>query len=394
MLKLSDKIERLEFSGTIRISSKIHELQSCGIDVIDLCVGEPDFPTEDHVKEAAKSAINKNLTKYTLNNGIKELREAVQKKFLDEYNASYELDEIIISSGAKQALFNSILSIINDGDEVIIPIPYYVSYPAMVKLAGGIPVFCNTSFENNFKISINELKSAITPKTKAIILCNPNNPTGAVFNKDELISIAEVALENNLFIISDEVYEKLVYENIKFKSLASLNEKFKERSIIINGVSKAYAMTGWRIGYAVANKKIIYGMNKIQSHSTNHPSSISQYASLAALTGSQERVELQRKIFEERRNYLTNFLGTIKEISFNNPDGAFYFFVNVENIINKSKSINNSESFCLKLIEDANIAFVPGIVFGMEGYIRISYSKTLEDIKKAMNKFEEFLQKI
>lgn len=394
MLKLSDKIERLEFSGTIRISSKIHELQSCGIDVIDLCVGEPDFPTEDHVKEAAKSAIDKNLTKYTLNNGIKELREAVRKKFLDEYNASYELDEIIITSGAKQALFNSILSIINYGDEVIIPIPYYVSYPAMVKLAGGIPVFCNTSFENNFKISITELKSAITPKTKAIILCNPNNPTGAVFNKDELISIAEVALENNLFIISDEVYEKLVYGNIKFKSLASLNEKFKERSIIINGVSKAYAMTGWRIGYAVANKKIIYGMNKIQSHSTNHPSSISQYASLAALTGSQERVELQRKIFEERRNYLTDFLGNIKGISFNNPDGAFYFFVNVENIINKSKSINNSESFCLKLIEDANIAFVPGIVFGMEGYIRISYSKTLEDIKKAMNKFEEFLQKI
>lgn len=394
MFSVSSKIQSLELSGTIRISSKIHEMQNRGIKIIDLCVGEPDLPTEDHVKEAAKTAIDNNLTKYTLNNGITELRKAVQNKFLVEYNASYNLDEIIISNGAKQALYNSILSIINDGDEVIIPIPYYVSYPAMVKLAGGVPIYCQTSFKNNFKISSDEFNSVITPKTKAIILCNPCNPTGAVFSEKELISIAEIALKNNLFIISDEVYEKLIYGSAQFKSLASLNEEFKENSIIINGVSKAYAMTGWRIGYAAANKKIISAMNKIQSHSTNHPSTISQHAAVAALTWSQERVELQRKIFEERREYLTNFLSGIEEISFNNPDGAFYFFINVKNIIKRAKSIYDSESLCLMLIEKANVAFVPGNVFGMEGYIRISYSKSLEDIKEAMKRFKKFIDDI
>ncbi|MCB0748213.1 MAG: pyridoxal phosphate-dependent aminotransferase, partial [Ignavibacteriae bacterium] len=378
----------------MEIAAKTIELKSKGIDVIDLCVGEPDLPTPAHIKQAGIDAINSDKTKYTLNTGIAELRNAISKKYLEEYGANYLPDEIIVSNGAKQSIYNALQAVLNDGDEVLIPLPYYVSYPHMVKLAGGIPVFVETKKENYFKPTSSELLANISPKTKAIILCNPNNPSGSVFTKDELLSVMETSVENNLIIICDEIYEKLMYDSIPFVSVASLGEKFKEHMIIINGVSKTYAMTGWRIGYALAPKKIVNGMSKLQSHSTSGACSISQYASYAALDGKQECVEEQRKIFEKRRNYIINFFSEIELIDFIKPFGAFYFFVDISKIIAKNSSINNSSDFVLRLLEEANVAVVAGDVFGIGGYIRISYAKSMEEIKEAMLRIKKFIQKL
>jgi aspartate aminotransferase len=381
---LSPKIDNISVSGTMEVAAKTIEMQSAGIDVLNLCVGEPDLPTPDHIKQAAVDAIHLNKTKYTLNTGIKELRTAISEKFFNEYGAHYSAEEIIVSNGAKQAVYNTLQAIIKEGDEVLIPLPYYVSYPHMVKLAGGIPVFVETKIENSYKLTSEELISNISPRTRAVILCNPSNPTGAVFTKEELLSVVKTAVENNLMIISDEIYEKLIYDSTVFTSVASLGEKYKENLIIINGVSKAYAMTGWRIGYALSTKNIVAGMNKLQSHSTSGACSISQYASLAALTGSQEVVEEQCKIFEERRDLVHNELSEIESLSFIEPHGAFYFFVNVKSIIEKSKLINNSKDFCFRLLNEGHVATVPGNVFGMEGYIRLSYAKSKMELREAM----------
>ncbi|MCP5061157.1 MAG: pyridoxal phosphate-dependent aminotransferase [Ignavibacteriae bacterium] len=391
---ISLKIKNIDFSGTMEIAAKTIEMQNSGIDVVNLCVGEPDLPTPDHIKEAAQIAIKNNHTKYASNSGLKELKISIQKKYEKEYNVKFSLDEIIVSNGAKQSVYNAIQTIIDENDEVIIPAPYYVSYVDMVKLAGGVPKTIQTSAQNNFKITVKEIEQNINSKTKAIILCNPSNPTGAVFTQNELIDIVEVSIENNLSIISDEIYEKLIYDSLDFTSIATLGKKVINNSIIINGVSKSYSMTGWRIGYALANKTITEGMNKLQSHSTSSACTISQHAAIAALNGFQECVELQRKIFEERRNYIINELEKIDLVSFTIPAGAFYFFVDISKAIEISKTISNSRDFCLKLLNENLVATVPGSVFGMEGFIRISYSKSMDELKIAMKRFIEFLEKL
>ncbi len=391
---LSQKINNIAFSGTMEIAAKTIEMQNAGIDVVNLCVGEPDLPTPEHIKEAAKIAITNDQTKYTSNSGLVELKIAIQKKYAREYRIKFSSDEIIISNGAKQSVYNAVQTVVNSDDEVIVPAPYYVSYIDMIKLAGGKPKIVKTSAQNNFKVSTSDLEQSITPKTKAIILCNPSNPTGAVFSKTELEQIVEVCLSNNLIIISDEIYEKLIYASTKFTSIASLGKNTIENSIIINGVSKAYSMTGWRIGYALASKKIVEGMNKLQSHSTSAACTISQHAAIAALNGSQECVEEQRKIFEKRKNFIAKELTKINSISFTMPDGAFYFFIDISKVIDNSKSISNSREFCFKLLDEGLVATVPGSVFGMENFIRISYSKSMDELKTAIARFRNFVENI
>lgn len=388
---ISSRIDGITFSGTMEIAAKIIELKSKGNDVIDLCVGEPDLPTPEYIKNAAINAIAENKTRYTLNTGIKDLRAAIKEKFQKEYGANYTENEIIISNGAKQAVFNALQTIVENGDEVLIAKPYYVSYPHMVKLSGGVPVFIETKKSNNFKPTLSEIKSCLTDKSKVLIICNPDNPTGTILTKSELSELMEFAYENNLYILSDEIYEKLIYNDAEFVSAASLGEKYKDNLIIVNGVSKTYSMTGWRIGYAVAPKKIVEGMSKFQSHSTSNACTVSQYASLAALTSPQDTVEAQRKIFEERRNFIKDSLLEIEDISFIEPSGAFYYFIDISEIINKHSSIKNSRDFCLQLLDKSNVAAVPGIEFGMENYIRISYAKSMEELKEAFVRIKKFI---
>lgn len=391
---VSPRIENIAFSGTMEIAAKSIEMEGEGIDVLNLCVGEPDLPTPEHIKVAAQRAIAENKTRYTINSGIKDLRESVCRKFLNEYDAKYESSEVIISTGAKQAVFNSLQSVISEGDEVLLPKPYFVSYPHMIRLAGGIPKVIDTKTENSYKLTSDELTSSITAKTSAIILCNPNNPSGSVYTREELFSIVDTAYNNNLMLISDEIYEKLIYDDAEFVSASSFGEKYKENLIIINGVSKAYAMTGWRIGYAVSTKEIISGMNKLQSHSTSNACTISQYAALEALNGPQDVVEEQRKIFEERRNLVHDAINGINCLSFIEPQGAFYFLVNIKEVINQSEDISTSKDFCLKLLDEGHVATVPGSVFGMEGYIRISYAKSKEELTEAMRRIKLAVEKL
>lgn len=381
---LSAKLDKIAFSQTMNISAKTIEMQNDGITVYNLCVGEPDLPTPEHIKLAGKKAIEENKTKYTVNSGIKELKEAIRDKYLKEYNAEYNLDEIIISNGAKQSVYNVLQAVVSEGEEVILPLPYYVSYPDMIHLAGGVTKYVTTKIENEFKLTAEELRNNITENTKVVILCNPNNPSGSVYTKDELKSLVEVAYEYNLLILSDEIYEKLIYDSFEFTSIATLWKKYRNNLVLVNGVSKTYSMTGWRIGYTLAIKEIISGMNRVQSHSTAHPCSISQYAAVAAINGDQACVENQRKIFEERKVLVSNALKEIDLFSFIEPKGAFYFFVNIQKLIDQSSILNNSNDFCNKLLDEAHVAAVPGNVFGMEGYIRITYAKSCEELSEAM----------
>lgn len=375
----------------MNIAGKTIEMQSKGINVINLCVGEPDLTTPDHIKRAGIDAIISNKTKYTLNTGIKELREAISQKFKTEYGTDYSINEIIVSNGAKQSCYNAIQTVIGEGDEVLIPKPYYVSYPHMVKLAGGIPIFIETKKRNSFNPTPEEIIKYISERSKLLILCNPSNPTGAVLNADELKSLAQTAVDNNMMILCDEIYEKLIYNSFPFTGIAELDDEFKENIVIVNGVSKTYSMTGWRIGYALSTKKIVEGMSKVQSHSTSGASSISQYAALAALLGPQNSVEEQRIIFEERKLFIENQLLEINDLSYIKPNGAFYFFIDISKVLKKSSTIKNSTDFCNLLLEKGHVATVPGIVFGIEGFIRISYAKSMGDLKKAMVRIRKFI---
>jgi len=312
---ISHRVNNISISPTMNIAAQAIMMKRNNINLVDLTVGEPDFPTPDHIKAAAKHAIDTNLTKYTINRGIPELRKAVADRFKKDYGLDYSMDEIIISTGAKQCLYNVVLSLIDKGDEVIIPAPYYPSYGEMVKLAEGIPVIVPTDENNDFKLLSEQLAGHITNKTKAIILCNPCNPTGMVYTRQELANLAEFIGQSGLYVISDEVYSKLVYDNQVFVSIAAVDSYLQEKSIIINGVSKAYAMTGWRIGFAAGQSKIMDGANKIQSHSTSNACTISQYASLAALQGPQESIEKMRIEFETRRNFIMDELEEIPGIT-------------------------------------------------------------------------------
>ncbi len=377
----------------MKIAGTAMELKNKGIKVFDFTAGEPDFPTPENIKAAAINAINSNKTKYTKNSGINELKEAVINKFKRDNNLEYEPDEIIVSTGAKQGLFNAMLSLTGPGDEVIYQSPYYTSYPHMISLAEATAVEIRSREENNFKIAKDELKKAITDNSKVLILCNPSNPTGSVYSREELGGLAEVVLESNLYVITDEIYEKIVFDDNEFISFASLNSEIKERTVVVNGISKAYSMTGWRLGFSAANKKIISAMNKIQSHSTSCPNSVTQYAAIEALSNSQDSVKKMREEYQRRRDFVFEKINEIKKLYTNKSEGTFYSFINIKELLNKN-NINTSENFSDYLLNEHNVAVIPGTVFGAEGYVRLSFATSMENIKEGLNRIKQAVESL
>ncbi len=394
---LSDRVMRIVASPTMKVAAEAKRLKAAGIDVIDLSVGEPDFPTPQNIKDAAKKAIDENHTKYTINSGTVELRKSIINKFKKDNNLNYTINEIIVSSGAKQSIFNAILSTVSKDDEVIVPAPYWVSYPEMISLAEGKTVVIETSEENGFRITPEQLEAAVTPKTKLFILCNPSNPTGSAYNKKQLEKIAEVVQRHNFLVLSDEIYEKLLYDNFEFISFASINNQMKEKTILVNGVSKTYSMTGWRIGYTAGPEEIIKAMDKIQSHSTSNASSISQQATIESLNGPHEYLRLMQIEFHKRRDFLYAQLLSIKGISCYKPEGAFYLFPNFSAYTNKSCNgtrINNSLDLAMYILNEARIALVPGSAFGAEGFMRFSYANSIEKLSEAVGRLKTALSKL
>lgn len=394
---LSDRIQRVGESATLKIAAKATQLKAEGVDVIDFSIGEPDFPTPENIKEAGKKAIDANFTKYTPNNGIADLKKAIVKKLETDNGLTYKLDEVIVSSGAKNCLYNLCVTIFNKGDEAIIPSPYWVSYPEMVVLADGTPIFVPCLEQNGFRMTPAEFKAAISPKTKAVFINNPCNPTGAAYTKDELAEIVKISVENNILIISDEIYEKLIYDGIKFTSVPSLSDKAKELTVLINGVSKSYSMTGWRIGYAAGPKDLISGMSKVQSHNTSNACSISQKAALEALTGSQEQLNNMVRQFEKRRETGLARLKAIPGVTCPTPRGAFYFFANFKHYFNTAcgeDQVRNGNDLAYYLLKEAHVAVVSGESFGLEGYLRISYATSEKNIETGLNRIAESLAKL
>ena len=394
---ISKRLSLISPSPTLAITATAKQMKQEGIDVIGFGAGEPDFDTPVYIKEAAKKALDEGFTKYTPASGIKELKEAICQKFKNDNNLNFSVEEILISCGAKHSIFNAILALCNEGDEVILPSPYWVSYLEMIKIAGAKPIILMTTPENNFKIIPQKLQEAITPKTKLLILNSPSNPTGMVYTKDELLSISNVLIEKNIFCISDEIYEKIIYDGREHISIASLGSKIKRLTIVINGVSKPYSMTGWRIGYAAGQREIIQAMSNLQSHSTSNPTSISQKAALAALEGPQEPLHNMVAEFKKRRNYILKRLNSIDGISFLKPQGAFYVFPNISQIIGrtfKEEKIKDSVHFAQILLNEANVAVIPGSAFGAEGYIRLSYATSIENISKGLDRIKKFINKL
>ncbi len=386
---VSEKANKIGESPTLKVSAKAKSMKAEGIDVIDLSVGEPDFPTPENVKRAGIRAIEENFTKYTQNEGIPALKEAIINRLKEDQGLEYKKNEIIVSSGAKSSLYHLIQALINEGDEVIIPSPYWVTYPHAVSLAGGKGVIVPTKEENGFLIRPEELKAAITPATKALILNNPSNPTGAAYPRQALEALADVVSEEDIYVIADEIYEKLVYDDFRFFSFASLGEDIKKRTIVINGVSKSYSMTGWRIGFAAGPADIIDGMAKIQSHSTSNPCSISQKASLEALRGPQYEVSKMVSEFQKRRNYVLMRLQSIPGVSCHKPQGAFYLFPNFSATYEKEFNntiIRNSYGLAYYLLKEAKVAIVPGDGFGADSCIRISYATSMENLERGMDR--------
>jgi aspartate aminotransferase len=392
----SERTQQISPSLTLAISAKAKALKAEGIDVIGFGAGEPDFDTPNNIKEAAKKAIDQGFTKYTPASGTKELKEAVVHKMKEDNGLEYEQKQVIIGCGAKHVIAQAIFSLVDKGQEVIIPAPYWLSYPQMVKLAGGLPRVIQTGAESGFKITPGELEKSITPQTRIIILNSPSNPTGAVYTKEELWELAGIIERNNILCISDEIYEKLIYDNLDFKSIACFSEKVKAKTIVINGVSKAYSMTGWRIGYACAEEEIISSMSKVQSHTTSGPCSISQKAAVEALTGSQEPVLKMRQEFQKRRDIMVEKINKIRGLKVNKPKGAFYCFVDISEYLNKKinqVSIKDSLSFANLLLDEEKVALVPGKAFGNDNYVRLSYAVSVENIETGLNRLENFVNK-
>lgn len=396
-MKLSKKAEDISPSITLAITAKAKELKESGVDVISFGAGEPDFNTPSNIIEAAYKAMKEGKTKYTATSGIKELKEEICKKFFRDNGLKYDLDQIIVCTGAKQCLADAFMAILNEGDEVIIPTPYWVSYPELVKIAGGAPVFMEGSIENHFKYEIEKLENIVTSKTKAIIINSPNNPTGTIYNKEELLGLAKFAEKHNLIIIADEIYEKLIYDGERHISIASLTDYAYNNTIVINGLSKAAAMTGWRIGYAAANKEIIKLMTSIQSHMTSNTNSITQYAAIEALSNTEDSLNKMVKEFDNRRKYMINRLDSIKGVNYILPKGAFYIMVNVSGFYSKSingEKITDSLSFAKELLKEENVAVIPGIGFGLDDYIRLSYATSMENIENGIDRIEKFLKRL
>lgn len=392
---ISLKASGISPSPTLAIDSKFKEMKANGEDVVGFGAGEPDFDTPQHIKNAAIDAINSGFTKYTPAAGTIALRKAVADKFLRDNGLKYGVSNIVISNGAKHSLVNAFTAICNPGDEVIVPAPFWVSYPEMIKLADGVPVIINTKEENDFKATVEDLEKALTPKTKAIILNSPSNPTGMVYTKDELKAIADFAVKNNIYVISDEIYEKLIYEG-EHISIASFNDQIKDLTIVINGVSKTYAMTGWRIGFAAANEKIAKAMSNIQSHAASNPNSIAQAAALAALEGGEKEVEEMKRHFRQRRDFMVEEINKIDGVCCKKPHGAFYIMMNISGIIGKEyygKVIENADDFAELFLNVARVAVVPGTGFGADKYVRWSYATSMENITEGLNRLKNFLNK-
>ena len=387
---VSNSLKRIKPSPTIAVTSKAREMRAAGKDVIGLGAGEPDFDTPDNIKEAAIEAIKKGDTKYTAVDGTPALKKAIQAKFSRENDLSYELDQISVGTGGKQVLYNAFMATINKGDEVIIPAPYWVSYPDIVLLAGGKPKIIKCDEKNNFKLTPEKLKKVVSKKTKWIIINSPSNPTGSGYTKDEIIALSKILIKyKNLYILSDDIYEHITYDGFKFFTIAQI-EKLKSRTLTMNGVSKSYSMTGWRIGYAAGPKEIIKAMAKIQSQSTSNPTSISQAAAVEALNGTQDFISERSNSFKERRNFVVDSLNNIKGISCLSPEGAFYVFPNCKKLLNKKTKLKTDKDFVEKLLEKAEVAVVQGSAFGLDGYFRISYATSMENLKKAMQRIKTF----
>lgn len=396
-MQLSKKAENISPSITLTITAKANELKSQGVDVVSFGAGEPDFNTPENIINAAIKAMHDGKTKYTPAAGILELKKTICNKFKNDNNLDYEPSQIIISTGAKQCLANTFLAILNPGDEVLIPVPYWVSYPELVKLADGVPVFVQTSKENNYKYTVEDLKKSLSAKTKAILINSPNNPTGTIYSKEELMEIAEFAKENDLIIVSDEIYEKLIYDNKKHVSIAALSKDAYERTIVINGVSKTYAMTGWRLGYCGCSTKIAKLMSSLQSHMTSNSNTIAQYAAIEALNGPVEDLKVMVKEFEDRRNLMIQKLESIKNISIIKPNGAFYIMVNISAYLNievDGTIIKDSVDFAKVLLEKEKVAVIPGSGFGLDDYVRLSYATSRELIEKGIDRIAHFLGEI
>ena len=393
MTQISDRLNRLAPSATLAMSQKSGEMKAQGVDVINMSVGEPDFNTPDHIKEAAKKAIDENYSRYSPVPGYVELRKAISNKLKNENGLEYSVNEILVSNGAKQSVCNTVMALVNDGEEVIIPAPYWVSYPQMVKLAGGVPVIVEAGFEQNFKMTPEQLEAAITPKTRMIILCSPSNPTGSVYSAEELAALAEVIKRHdNLYVLADEIYEHINYIG-KHHSIAHV-DGMRERTIIVNGVSKAYAMTGRRIGFIAAPEWIVKGCNKLQGQYTSGPCSVSQKAAEAAYTTSQECVETMRKAFERRRDLIVELASQIPGLEVNKPEGAFYLFPKCSSFFGKSyngKTINNSTDLAMFLLEVGHVATVGGDAFGDPYCFRMSYATSDDNIREALKRIKDTL---
>jgi len=395
---VSNSLKRIKPSPTLAVSQKARELKAAGKDIIGLGAGEPDFDTPENIKKAAIDAINNGETKYTAVDGTPALKKAIVNKFKRENNLEYLPEQISVGAGGKQIIFNAILSTVNPGDEVIIPAPYWVSYPDIVLLAGGIPKIAKCSEKNNFKITPSELEKSITDKTKWIIINSPSNPTGSGYARKELEALGDVLKKNkNVFILSDDIYEHITYDNFQFFTIAQIKE-LKDRTLTMNGVSKSYAMTGWRIGYGAGPNDIIKAMAKLQSQSTTNPSSISQAAAVEALNGTQDFIKNRSELFKERRDFVVKYLNNIKGLSCLKPNGAFYVFPNCKDLLGKKDDSGNKlktdTDFVQSLLENSGVAVVQGSAFGLEGYFRISYATSMENLKKALEKISSFCKSL
>ncbi|ABR48805.1 aminotransferase, class I and II [Alkaliphilus metalliredigens QYMF] len=393
-VELSKKGLSVSSSITLAIDSKAKQMKAEGMNVISFGVGEPDFQTPDYIKQAAIKAIEEKSIGYTPAPGMLQLRQSICNKLASDNELEYLPQHIIVSNGAKHSVYNIFQAVCNPGDEVIIPVPYWVSYPEHVKMADAIPVYIDCPEENDFKMKPEDFLAAISSKTKAIILNSPSNPTGAVYSKKELEQIAKIAVDHNILVVSDEIYEKLIYGNEKHVSIASLNSEIKDLTIVINGMSKGYAMTGWRIGYTASNSEIAKIMSNIQSHATSNPNTVAQYASIEALERDQSSIETMRLAFDERRKYMINRVNEIQNLSCIAPNGAFYIMMNISQLIGKvvdGKIINGSMDFAEVLLDRTHVAVVPGIAFGVDHLVRLSYANSMENITEGLNRIDKFL---
>ncbi|MFC4800567.1 pyridoxal phosphate-dependent aminotransferase [Neobacillus sp. GCM10023253] len=390
-MELASRVLSLTPSTTLAITAKAKELKEQGEDVIGLGAGEPDFNTPQHILDAAVKSMNEGQTKYTPSAGLPALKKAIIKKFETDQGLTYKPNEVIVGNGAKHVLYTLFQVLLNEGDEVIIPTPYWVSYPEQVKLAGGVPVYIDGLEENHFKITPEQLKKAITNKTKAVIINSPSNPTGVLYSEEELLEIGKVCLAENILIVSDEIYEKLVYGGVKHVSIAEISPELKEQTIIINGVSKSHSMTGWRIGYAAGNAELIKAMTNLASHSTSNPTTTAQYAAIAAYNGPQEPVEEMRKAFEERLEIIYDKLVAIPGFTCVKPQGAFYLYPNVKKAAEMA-GYSNVDDFASALLVEAKVAVIPGSGFGTPDNIRLSYATSLDLLEKAVSRMQQFVE--